>query len=178
MYTMLNREEGGLWNGIKSSQPFIFSSVIIYQSILGNCLKWVGVCYLLPAEAVICTMKQEKLYIWYIIQGWNRVGRGERNFLHTVRRAVFSSSEDTDCMMLICWGFPWARNLAAFIQEENSFKDGSVLSLAPGNTHQWATEWPQVCVSSELVPPQRVRISWHCSNKQPQAENEACKMQK
>lgn len=178
MFAMVKGEKGSLWNGIKSSRVFIFSSVIIYQSILGNNLKWVGVCNLLPTGVVIPTMKREKLYIWHIIQGWNRVGRRERNFLHTVRRAVFSSSEHTDCMMLICWGFPWARNLAAFIQGKNSFKDGSVLSLGPRNTHQWATEWPQVCVSSELVPPQCVSISWHCSNKQPQAENEVCKMQK
>lgn len=116
MFAMVKGEKGSIWNGIKSSQVFIFSSVIIYQSILGNYLKWVGVCNLLPTGVVIPTMKREKLYIWHIIQGWNRVGRRERNFLHTVRRAVFSSSEHTDCMMLICWGFPWARNLAAFIQ--------------------------------------------------------------
>lgn len=146
--------------------------MIIYKSILGNYLKWVGVSNLLHIGVMIPTMKQGNVKIWCIIQGWHRVGRKECNFLHTVKRAVFSSSEDTDCMMLICWGFLWAKILTVFIMGKGSFKDGSVLSLAPGNTHQWTPEWPQVCLSWELVSSQCASIAWHCSNKQHQVENE------
>lgn len=74
--------------------------------------------------------------------------------------------------MLICWGFLWAKILTVFIMGKGSFKDGSVLSLAPGNTHQRTPEWPQVCLSWDLVSSQCVSIAWHCSNKQHQVENE------
>lgn len=130
---MVKEEKRGLWNGTEGSQLFIFSSVIIYQSILGNHLKWVGVCNLLPVGAVICTMKKEKLYIWHIIQGWDGVGRRKKFPSHCEKSCLFQQ-----------WGyrlcdadmsrFSMARNLAAFIQGKNISKDDSVLSLAPGNT--------------------------------------------
>lgn len=177
MFTMLKGEKGVFWNDIKGSQLFIFSSMIIYQSILGNYLKWVEVCNLLPVGAGISTMKQEKLYIWYIIQGWNRVGRRERNFLHTVRRAGFSSSEDTDCVMLMCWGFHGLETCQLLFREKIASRMALFWAWHQGTPTVGSRMAPSLClIRAGSSTAQQYFMA--CSYKQPQVGKGVCKMQK